>query len=165
MTADDTPTAGATVTVPVDTETAFGTFTAGLGTWWPPEYSWGPDTLDRHALEPMVGGRVTEFGDRGSQHDWGRVTVWDPPARLELAWLIAPDRTPCPDSPSRVTVTFTADGEDGTVVAVVHDRFDAHGEAGPDYAAALAGDRGWPFILAAYATMLVDGDRATPPDA
>ncbi len=73
--------------------------------------------------------------------------------RVVLDWLVGPDRVPCPDDPSRVTIGFHADGS-STRVALVHDRFDAHGEEGPAYAAMLAGDGGWQDILDAYAATL-----------
>lgn len=152
---DEQPTtAEAGVTVPVDADAAFGAFTAGLGTWWPTAYSWGPDTLDRHELEPREGGRITEFGAHGVQLDWGRITTWDPPTRLVFDWMIGPDRVPCPDTPSRVTVTFDADG--GTTrVTVVHDRFEAHGaDTTAEYAAMLGSEQGWPHMLAGYAAPL-----------
>lgn len=141
------------VTVAVEPDAAFSAFTAGLGTWWPRAYSWGPDALDRHELEPREGGRITEFHVDGYQLDWGRVIEWNPPSRLVLHWAIAPDRTPCPDTPSRVTVQFLADG-DSTRVVVVHDLFEAHGEAGLGYAQAMGADEGWPHVLEQYATPL-----------
>lgn len=141
------------VTVPVAPDAAFGAFTAGLGTWWPAAYSWGPDTLDRHALEPVLGGRVTEHGTAGTQLDWGIVTAWDPPARVVLDWMVGLDRAPCPDSPSRVTVGFHLDGS-STRVVVVHDRFEAHGDDGTDYAAMLDGEGGWQWILDGFAATL-----------
>ena len=149
----DGPRVEAHVTVPGPPEAAFGTFTAGLSTWWPVEYSWGPDGLDRHGLEPREGGRITEFGAGDVQLDWGRITAWDPPARVVFDWMIGPDRVPCPDAPSRVTVGFHLDGG-STRVVVVHDRFDAHGDDGPGYAEMLAGEGGWQWILDRYAAVL-----------
>lgn len=141
------------VTVATEVEAAFSAFTAGLGTWWPQAYSWGPDQLDRHELEPRPGGRVTEFHDTGYELDWGRVVEWNPPTRLVLEWAIGPDRVPCPDTPSRVTVQFLADG-DSTRVEVLHDGFESHGEGARDYAAALGSEQGWPYILQQYAAPL-----------
>jgi len=50
----------------------------------------------------------TVFTD-GSECDWGQVLVWEPPARLVLAWQV--DGTwsyePEVEHASRVTVTFT----------------------------------------------------------
>lgn len=151
--ADDRRSMEAQVTVPGPPDAAFGTFTAGLGTWWPTAYSWGPASLDRHELEPVEGGRVTEHTTDGGQLDWGHITEWSPPARVVIDWMIAPDRTPCPDSPSRVTVAFRADGSH-TRVTLVHDRFEAHGEGADGYAEAMASEQGWDLVLAAYAEAL-----------
>ena len=140
-------------TVSTDPGAAFSAFTAGLGTWWPREYSWGPESLQRHELEPRSGGRVTEHTSGGGQLDWGRVLEWSPPTRLVLAWWIGPDRSPCPDTPTRVTIGFRADG-DSTRVTVVHDRFEVHGDDGRDYAEAMRSEHGWSHILQQYAAPL-----------
>ena len=151
---DTDPSAHAQVTVPVGPTAAFGAFTAGLGSWWPREYSWGPEGLDRHELEPRVGGRVSESRQDGGRLDWGRVTTWDPPVRLVLEWWIGPDRVPTPDSPSRVTVGFHSMG-DATRVVVVHDRFAAHGrDEAAAYAEAMDGPAGWQGMLDGYAATL-----------
>jgi hypothetical protein len=73
--------------------------------------------------------------------------------------MIGPDRVPCPDSPSRVTVGFHVDGS-STRVVVVHDRFEAHGDEGAAYAEALGGEGGWPTMLEGFAETL-DGDAGT----
>ena len=140
-------------TVSTDPEAAFSAFTAGLGTWWPQEYSWGPESLDRHELEPRTGGRVTEHAADGTQLDWGRVMEWNPPTRLVLDWRIGPDRVPCPDTPTRVTVGFRVDG-DSTRVTLVHDRFEVHGDDGMAYAEAMRSEHGWPHILQQFAAPL-----------
>lgn len=147
---DDALRVEAHCTVAVEPAAAFSAFTAGLHTWWPHEYSWGPDTLDRHELEPRAGGRITEHAQDGGQLDWGRVVEWNPPARLVLQWCIGPDRVPCPDTPTRVTIGFHLDG-DSTRVAVVHDRFEVHGREGLAYAGAMRSQQGWPYLLEQYA--------------
>lgn len=143
----------AEVTVRTDPEAAFSAFTAGLSTWWPTAWSWGPDDLDRHELEPRDGGRVTEFHADGYQLDWGRVTEWNPPTRLVLDWAVGPDRVPCPDTPSRLTVLFLVDGA-STRVALVHDRLEAHGEGAAAYAEALGSEEGWSWALRRFAAPL-----------
>ena len=140
-------------TVSTDPAAAFSAFAAGLGTWWPREYSWGPESLERHELEPRAGGRVTEHTVHGGQIDWGQVEDWSPPTRLVLQWWIGPDRVPCPDTPTRVTIGFRVDG-DSTRVTVVHDRFEVHGEDGMGYAEAMRSEQGWPYILEQYAAPL-----------
>jgi len=139
------------VKVPVPPEHAFGMLTAGLGTWWPAEYSWGPEVLDTHELEPREGGRIAEVSVHGNRWDWGRITAWEPPHRLVFDWQIGPDRVPTPDPSacSEVEWRVEADG-DGSVVHVVHAGFDAYGDAGSDYRAGLASEQGWPYMLASF---------------
>jgi hypothetical protein len=59
----------------------------------------------------------------------GAPVSWDPPRTFAFDWLIGSCRgVPAPDAPvSRVTVTFTP-SPTGTLVDLVHDRLDAHGE-------------------------------------
>lgn len=139
-------------TVPLPPAGAFDLFAAQLGRWWPREYTWGQDALEWIGLEPRAGGRCTERGPHGFQCDWGRVTAWEPPARVELAWQISPRREPVPDPAraSRVEVTFTAAAR-GSEVRLQHDGFERHGSDGAAYRDALATEHGWPLILARYA--------------
>lgn len=145
----------ARVHLPVPPDHAFGVLTAGLGTWWPTEYSWGPDVLETHELEPREGGRIAEVSVHGSRHDWGRITTWAPPSRLVFDWQIGPDRVPTPDPSacSEVDVTVTAEG-DGSLVTVTHDDFQVYGDGGEAYRDALASEMGWPFILAGLVEVL-----------
>lgn len=148
----------ADVHLPVPPDHAFGVLTAGLGTWWPRAYSWGPDVLDTHELEPREGGRIAEVSVLGNRYDWGRITTWDPPTRLVMDWQIGPDRVPTPDPAacSEVEVTVTSDG-DGSLVTVEHRGFEVYGESGPPYRDALASDEGWPHILAGLVAALGAG--------
>jgi hypothetical protein len=97
-------------------EDAFRLFTEGFGEWWPPA-SWSADGRDseRCAIEPWAGGRVFERERSGEEHEWGSVTVWDPPSRLELAWHPGATR----DNEQTVTVDFHVEA-DGTRVTVTH---------------------------------------------
>lgn len=69
---------------------AFEVFTAGMKRWWIPEFSINPtrSAIADVVIEPRVGGHWYERGADGSVCDWGRVLVWEPPARLALAWQI-----------------------------------------------------------------------------
>ena len=75
-----------TITVPVSQQRAFEVFTSQLGRWWPREYSIGQSPMADFILEPTIGGRWYEVGEDGKQCDTGRVTAFEPPARLALAW-------------------------------------------------------------------------------
>jgi len=100
----------ATVNLPVSH--AFEFFTSFMNRWWPNEYHIGQADMVDTVLEPRVGGRWYERGADGSECDWGRVLVWEPPHRLVLTWQINGhwqfDGDPLRGS--EVEVRFTADG-------------------------------------------------------
>ena len=71
-------------------EHAFRTWTSGIGTWWPPDHtvSGGPEAI---VLTGEVGGRIYERATDGTEHEWGEVTVWQPPTRLAYLWYLGRD--------------------------------------------------------------------------
>ena len=87
-------------------DTAFRLWTEALGTWWPADHtvSGDPATV---VMEGHVGGRVFERARDGTEHDWGRVTLWEPPSRLGYTWHLGSH----PDDATDVEVGFFA-GED-----------------------------------------------------
>lgn len=152
---DDVDEVRASVHLPVPPEHAFGVLTAGLGTWWPAAYSWGPEVLDTHELEPRAGGRIAEVSVHGNRYDWGRITTWVPPERVVFDWQIGPDRvpTPDPDACSEVEWQVEADGE-GSRLTVLHRGFEIYGDAADGYREALGSEQGWRFMLAGLADQL-----------
>jgi uncharacterized protein YndB with AHSA1/START domain len=136
-----------TVTVAVSQERAFEVFTGQLGTWWPKEYSLAEGGRADFVLEPKVGGRWYEVGVDGREIDTGRVTAFEPPVRLVLAWHLsgAWQYDPDPAHASEVEVRFIAEGPDRTRVELEHRGFERHG-AGAD---AVRGgvDPGWSHCL------------------
>lgn len=139
------------IDLPVPPEHAFAGF-IDLDAWWPREYTWSGEVLDRVAMEVGEGGHCIEWGPHEFRYDWGRVLRWDPPTRLLFTWQIGPDRTPQPDPAraSEVEVTVAQVGE-GSRVTVVHRHFDRHGDGADDYRAGLANPGGWPYMLEAFA--------------
>jgi uncharacterized protein YndB with AHSA1/START domain len=142
----------ATVTVAQAPAEAFALFTEGLAKWWPREYTWAQDVLQRIEVEPRVGGRCYEIGPREFHSDWGRVLVWSSPDRLLLAWQISPRREPEPNpvKASEVEVHFKPGTTGGTLVLLEHRGFERHGPEGVAYRDALASAQGWPWILKHY---------------
>ncbi len=85
----------------------FTVFTEELDAWWRRgrRYRMGEDSVMR--LEPAVGGALTEtvsLHGRAKTYEMGRVTVWDPPRRLVIAWRPVSFRESDPST--EVEVTF-----------------------------------------------------------
>ncbi len=87
---------------------ALATYTTQIGRWWDPRYTANPDTLESVTIEPWVGGRVYATHSDLGQHDWGRVTIWEPGRRVTHTLTLAQD----PDDPSEVAA-LSAPGEQG----------------------------------------------------
>ena len=136
------------VSAPADR--AFEVFTAGIGRWWPKSHKIGPADLDRPIIEPREGGRWYERDVDGTECEIGKVLVWDPPARLVLAWQLDPEWKYDPDLITEVEVTFTPDG-DGTRVDLEHRNLERMGEGAPAVREAVGGPGGWGGLLELYA--------------
>ncbi|HEX8100905.1 MAG TPA: SRPBCC family protein [Actinomycetota bacterium] len=136
-----------TVTLNCRPEDAFRVFTEQFGDWWPIKtHSIGEaDTQSAH-LESRVGGRIYEVMRDGREADWGTVTVWEPPNRVEFDWHVNPEAP----GPTHVSVTFTAEG-DATRVDFEHGGWEIYGAdvdaARRDY----AGEGGWTLVLSGFA--------------
>lgn len=66
----------------------FEAFTAEIGDWWRPSglFPSSGQRAGRLAIEPGVGGRITETHGDGEVVEIGRVRVWEPPERLVFTW-------------------------------------------------------------------------------
>jgi uncharacterized protein YndB with AHSA1/START domain len=135
MSARELPSAGdrarVSVSVAVPPADAFRIFSEEIDLWW----QRGPKYRVLHGrrgilhLEPRVGGRLLESVESDGSTtviESGRVTVWEPPARLCFDWRAFNFQ---PDEVTRVEVTFEPSG-DGTLVTVTHSGF---GKLRPDH--------------------------------
>jgi uncharacterized glyoxalase superfamily protein PhnB len=80
-----TKTARAEVHVSVDAATAFRIFTEEIDLWWvrgPANFYDGAHARGMR-FEPGVGGRFVQVNDGVEDRELGRITMWEPPARLE----------------------------------------------------------------------------------
>lgn len=111
-----TDTVSKTVIVRCAVDAAFRTWTEQINTWWPKEHSRSGDPGTTVLMENRVGGRLYERTPDGVEHDWGRITAWDPPHHFAYHWYLGSG----PEQPTRVDVHFVADGQDGTRVEVSH---------------------------------------------
>jgi uncharacterized protein YndB with AHSA1/START domain len=108
-------------------EHAFTVWTEGIGTWWPIDHTVSTEPGLRVVLEGRVGGRVYERTATGTEHDWGEVTVWEPPSRLAYTWFLRADRADATD----VEITFVATAT-GTRVGIEHRGWERLGDRAAD---------------------------------
>lgn len=133
------------VLVPWPLERAFHRFTLEMGDWWPlSTYSVGEGKSDTVTFEGRVGGRLFETLQDGTEAEWGRVTVWEPPRRVVFSWYPGRDE----ETGQSVEVTFHAE-DDRTRVELVHTGWeripDKPRETRDNY------DSGWDLVIARFA--------------
>jgi uncharacterized protein YndB with AHSA1/START domain len=126
---------------------AFKVFTDGIGRWWPKTHHIGAADLDALVIEPKAGGRWYERGVDGSECDVGKVLVWEPPARLVLAWQLTADWKFDPALITEVEVRFIADGADATRVELEHRDLERYGERADGFRATIDSPDGWSGLL------------------
>lgn len=80
-----------TVTVNAPREHAFRVWTERFNDWWPSGHHIGDADMESAVIEWREGGRVYELGVDGSECDWGRVLVYEPPSRIVCTWQIGGD--------------------------------------------------------------------------
>jgi uncharacterized protein YndB with AHSA1/START domain len=153
----------ASVTLEAPPADAFAGFSDGMSTWWPREFTWSGELLERIGMDGHVGGFCHEVGAGGMRLDWGRVSSWEPPRRLAFSWQIGPDRVPQPNpaKASQVEVSFEPLAGDRATVTVVHRGWERHGEGGRAYRDQFAAARVWETILEQYAAAV--GRRVEAP--
>jgi hypothetical protein len=95
-------------------------------------------------LEPRRGGRIYERTAAGVEHDWGEVTVWDPPGRLAYLWHIGRDRA----AATEVEIRFVGRGDDATLIEIEHRGWEALGDEAASWR--QRNDGGWASLLQHY---------------
>jgi uncharacterized protein YndB with AHSA1/START domain len=130
---------------------AFAVFTEGHNTWWPRAHHIGSRENFTAIMEPRVGGRWFERGDDGSECNWGRVLVWDPPNRLVVSWDISADWKYDPSIATEVEVRFVAESAKRTRVELEHRKLERYGDKAEAMRALFDSDGAWTATLAAFA--------------
>ena len=141
------------VTVDAPIQRAFELFTAGIGTWWPPDHHILPAELAEMVFEPRVGGHVYDRGVDGSECRWARVLAYEPPTRVAFSWDINPQwqLETDPDKTSEIEVRFHAEAPDRTRVELEHRHLSRHGDGWEAIRDAVASPDGWQRGLDAFA--------------
>jgi uncharacterized protein YndB with AHSA1/START domain len=118
----------------------FRVWTANFSQWWPKSHTvTGAEDIEV-VLEPRLGGRIYEQTPTGTTHEWGEITLWEPPHRLGYRWHLRGDRADATD----VEVTFH-DHDGKTRVDIEHRGWERLGAAGPDWRE--ANKAGWSGLL------------------
>jgi uncharacterized protein YndB with AHSA1/START domain len=136
-------------------EHAFAVFTSGFDRWWPKTHSVGSARQRAALIEPKAGGRWYEVGEDGSETQWGKVMVWEPPHRLVLIWSVDADWKCDPDLHTEVEVRFTPEG-DGVRVDLEHRNLEAFGARAEEVKAKIDNPNGWGGLLKMFAAEAED---------
>ena len=121
---------------------AFAVYAGRIGEWWDPNYSANAETLRSVTIEPRIGGRVFATHEDLGEHEWGKVTVWEPGRRLAHTFTLAQD----PQAPTEVSVEFAVDGDGCNLLF-------AHGGWTEANAADRAKFSDWPVLLDRFAEL------------
>jgi uncharacterized protein YndB with AHSA1/START domain len=149
-----------TMTVEAPPERAFAVFTADLASWWPLDsYHIGAQPAVAVVVEPRAGGRWYERAADGSECDWGRVLIWEPPHRVVLAWQISADWQHDPGLVTEVEVRFDGQEGDRTRVELEHRGLDAYGERAQEMCDTFGSPEGWAGLLERFAATAAEGER------
>ena len=142
------------VTVKAGAERAFQVFTQGVDTWWPRTHHIGKSPMKKCIIEGRVGGRCYSEQVDGTDCDWGKVLVWEPPRRFVLAWQITHTFGYEPDlaKSSEVEVRFTPVADGSTRVDLEHRHFERHGAGAAAMRAAVDAPNGWTTIIQLFVT-------------
>jgi uncharacterized protein YndB with AHSA1/START domain len=137
------------ITVKASAEHAFQVFTEGYDTWWPRSHHIGKAPMKKAIIEGHVGGRCYSEQTDGTECDWGRILVWEPPRRFVIAWQITPEWQYEPDlsKSSEVEIRFTPESGGSTRVDLEHRYFERHGAGGATMRAGVDSPGGWSDLL------------------
>ncbi len=139
------------VMVRAPVERAFEVFTADIGKWWPKTHHIGAAEMQSVVVEPRPGGRWFERDVDGSECDIGHVLVWDPPARLVLAWQLNAEWKFDRELVTEVEVRFIPSEARLTRVELEHRHLERLRESAAKLRDAIDSPGGWSALLDLYA--------------
>ena len=131
--------------VPCSADRAFAVWTGQISDWWPADHTVSGEADLTVILEGHPGGRIFERRASGVEHDWGAVTIWEPPHRLAYRWHLKVD----PAEATEVEITFSALGNAVTRVDIEHRGWERVTVGGKERRDANRG--GWRSLLPHYA--------------
>jgi len=137
------------ITVKAGIERAFEVYTEGCDRWWPRTHHIGTSPMKRAIIEAARGGRCYSEQTDGTECDWGRVLVWEPPHRLVMAWQITPAWQYEPDlaKSSEVEIRFIGQPDGSTRIDLEHRYLARHGAGADMMRTAVDSPNGWSGML------------------
>jgi hypothetical protein len=123
---------------------AFQVWAGQISDWWPADHTVSGEADLTVILEGRPGGRIFERRASGIEHDWGAVTIWEPPSRLGYTWHLNRDRSDATD----VEIRFLAQSADVTRVEIEHRGWERLGTDGQGWRDRNRG--GWATLLPHY---------------
>ncbi len=135
---------------------AFDLFTSGMSRWWLKSHSINPtkSPTKEIVVEPRIDGRWMERGEDGSECQWGKVLVWEPPMRLVLAWQINAQFQFDPALVTEVEIRFTPDGT-GTRIDLEHRHLERLGDQAETLRQMVDSPNGWGALLESFSQYAV----------
>ena len=109
-----------------------------------------PD-LELEDVSASPGGRIFERTTGGTEHDWGEVTIWEPPTRLGYLWHLRRDRADA----TEVEIQFIDRGDATTRVEIEHRGWEALGADGESWRDRNHG--GWATLLPHFVAAATPG--------
>ena len=122
---------------------AFDVWTRRIAQWWPSDHTVSAEDDLLVVLEGRRGGRIFERRANGLEHDWGEVTIWEPPSRLGYTWHLNRDRSDA----TEVEIRFLPSGA-ATRVEIEHRGWERLGSEAQSWRDRNHG--GWSTLLPQY---------------
>jgi uncharacterized protein YndB with AHSA1/START domain len=132
-------------------ERAFEVWTTRIDAWWPRDHT-VTGRAELVVLHSGIGGRIFERTADGVEHDWGRVTSWDPPSKLAYLWHLGAD----PATPTEVAIQFHRLGVAATRIEIEHRGWERLGDEGDAWR--NRNQAGWTTLLPHFEAALAKGD-------
>jgi uncharacterized protein YndB with AHSA1/START domain len=136
-------------------EHAFRVWTDQINLWWPADHTVSGRSDTEVVLEPQLGGRIYERTADGVEHDWGEVTLWEPPHRLGYWWHLRSERS----AATSVQISFQATAGRTTRIEIEHSGWEKLGRDASQWR-----DRnrmGWTSLLPHFRTAAALGEPNT----
>ncbi len=137
---------------------AFEVWTARIDTWWPADHTASGEADATVVLERRPGGRIFERTSGGVEHEWGEITLWEPPSRFGYLWHLRRDRADA----TEVEIRFVPARPGTTRVEIEHRGWEALGAEGGSWRDRNRG--GWATLLPHFVAAVGGGWTDVPRD-